>query len=82
MLKRHKLSAVIALATGMSLLPLASMADEKDKDKYQEITFIHTGDFHGDLIPHDNLRAGSSASEGGLRVHQLPKVVWRVWPLL
>lgn len=31
------------------------------------VTFIHTGDFHGDLLPHVNLRADSTGRpEGGL----------------
>jgi len=34
--------------------------------KEKKIVFIHTGDFHGDLDPHVNLRVGASASEGGL----------------
>ncbi len=44
--------------------------DDHDDDhaygKKQKIVFIHTGDFHGDLEAHANLRAGSALEEGGL----------------
>jgi len=46
----------------------ASTSDSSpDKDKV-EISFIHSGDFHGDLDPHDNAREGSDPDEqeGGL----------------
>lgn len=40
-------------------------ADDDDDDGEREITFIHTGDFHGDFHSHVNVRDGQ-ASEGGL----------------
>ena len=64
-------AAVTALSMGVVSPSFASDDDDdrNDKDKKdgdRKIVFIHTGDFHGDLDPHPNLRAGSSASEGGL----------------
>lgn len=42
----------------------------------RSVVFIHTGDFHGNLEPHVNLRAGSSPSEGGLaRVSTIVKQI-------
>ncbi len=66
--KKLLLVAVTAFFLGSGSLAFAHDHDhhKKDKGKVKKIVFIHTGDFHGDLDPHVNLRAGSSASEGGL----------------
>ena len=67
---RKKILAT-AVVAALSLMAVSqAFAHKKDKDdddnKKRKIVFIHTGDFHGDLEPHDNLRAGASKSEGGL----------------
>jgi len=54
---------VLSLALFTGSTSLASAHDHKDEKK---IVFIHTGDFHGDMDPHPNLRADYSASQGGL----------------
>lgn len=41
--------------------------DDNDDDKKGEITFIHSGDFHGDYHPHTNGRGDAAGSlEGGM----------------
>lgn len=82
MFKKNQLSTVIALVTGMTLLPAVALADRGgkdgggDKNDEKKVVFIHTGDFHGDLEPRVNLRAGSSPSEGGLaRVSTIVKEI-------
>ncbi len=68
--------AVAALSLGSASLAFASDDDDSSDDNEKEIIFIHTGDFHGDLDPHVNLRAGSSLSEGGLaRVSTIVKKI-------
>ena len=40
---------------------------EVSSQNTHHVTFIHTGDFHGDFVPHPNLRADSTGrQEGGL----------------
>jgi S-sulfosulfanyl-L-cysteine sulfohydrolase len=59
--------AQVASVSALSLLvTVASTSLSFAHDNEKKIVFIHTGDFHGDLDPHANLRAGASASEGGL----------------
>ncbi len=62
---RHAVTAgLIAGALSLAVSGVSNASDENDK---VEITFIHTGDFHGDFRPHTNGRAGSSAQlEGGM----------------
>ena len=82
MLKRHELSAAIALVTGMSMISTAIVADDDDDDDDQgeaNITFIHSGDFHGDYHPHTNGRGDNAGRlEGGMaravtKIQQLRK---------
>jgi len=62
----HKKTLAVAVVAALSLMATSqTFADDNDDDE-KKIVFIHTGDFHGDLDPHSNLRAGSSFSEGGL----------------
>ncbi len=60
-----RLASISAVSVALTLGSV-SLAQAHKKDDKKKIVFIHTGDFHGDLDPHANLRAGSSLSEGGL----------------
>lgn len=53
------------LAMGFS--PLIHAGKKAQKEKEVDITFIHTGDFHGDFNPHTNGRGDAAGSlEGGI----------------
>ena len=59
-------SAISIILSSLALTLTTNMVFAHKKADKNKIVFIHTGDFHGDLEPHANLRAGSSKSEGGL----------------
>jgi len=61
-----KRTLVAAAVTGLAFGCMSSAWAKKGHSDEKKIVFIHTGDFHGDLVPHANLRVGSSLSEGGL----------------
>ncbi len=63
---RRALAATIAVTLSLGAATIAQADDETDEENERKVVFIHTGDFHGDLDPHVNLRAGASKSEGGL----------------
>ena len=51
-------------ASSMAMAGVVNADDDKDE---VEITFIHTGDFHGDYHPHTNGRGDASGRlEGGI----------------
>jgi sulfur-oxidizing protein SoxB len=60
-MKRFSCVSTLALLGGLALSS-PSMADESD------ITLIHTGDFHGHMMPRPNLRSDAKghSAEGGL----------------
>lgn len=71
------LAVMAALCVGSSS---AVFADDDDDDKGKaEITFIHTGDFHGDYHPHTNGRGDAAGTlEGGMaravtKIHKIRK---------
>ena len=68
-MKRVIALSVVALVAGLSTMP--SYAGDG------EITIIHTGDFHGHLVPRPNMRSdGNGLMEGGLaRVHKKIKQI-------
>ena len=67
--KKKLLRAMFAALAASSLAMTGAVnADHgKDDDDEVEITFIHTGDFHGDYHPHTNARADNAGElEGGI----------------
>jgi len=58
--------ASVSVVSVVITIAMTSFSFAHKKEDSKKIVFIHTGDFHGDLDPHVNLRAGSSESEGGL----------------
>ena len=70
--KKKKLLRYMLAALTSSSLAMAGAVNAghgKDDDDEVEITFIHTGDFHGDYHPHTNGRADGDAGgalEGGM----------------
>ena len=63
--KKFSALAVSALIVPAFVIPMAVYADDDDDEV--EITFIHSGDFHGDYHPHTNGRGDAAGSlEGGM----------------
>jgi sulfur-oxidizing protein SoxB len=59
-------AAVTLALVGSSTAWAANDSDNNNRNKSVELVFIHSGDAHGDLEPHPNLRAGSAEEEGGM----------------
>ena len=61
-------AAVAAFTLGGTSLAWADNDDDDDDDQGEaNITFIHSGDFHGDYHPHTNARGDAAGSlEGGM----------------
>lgn len=68
LIKGRSVSPVVWIPIAVCMLCLATDASAHDDDdsNEKELVFIHTGDFHGDLQAHSNLRAGAAQQEGGL----------------
>lgn len=67
-----------ALLGAVLLVPAATVNAKPAADKDQIVTLIHTGDFHGHLIPRPNVRsdADGKLTEGGLaRVYTVIKQI-------
>lgn len=61
MTRKFKTALSAIFAGGLLMSSPAYASDEK------EITLIHTGDFHGHLVPRPNVRSdGDGRMEGGL----------------
>ncbi len=60
----------------------ASDKEDPESDTSKEIVLIHTGDFHGNLVPHHNNRADSNGlKEGGLaRAYTIVKQIRKKYP--
>ncbi len=71
-MKRISYLGVCALISGLALsAPIMADPDREHGDNHgegREITIIHTGDFHGHLIPRPNMRSDATGQrlEGGL----------------
>ena len=62
---RRSMIATAVATAALSTAPI--FASDDDEQKGKKITFIHTGDFHGDYHPHTNGRGDASGRlEGGL----------------
>ena len=58
---------LLAFAVGALIVGYNPVFADDDDDDEVEITFIHSGDFHGDYHPHTNGRADNAGSlEGGM----------------
>ena len=68
--KKALLAAMFASSFALvtSTAPVfADDGDDDDDDNEAKITFIHSGDFHGDYHPHTNARGDAAGSlEGGM----------------
>ena len=66
--------AILSLLAGGALVANTALAgkhndddDDPGRKNIVEITFIHSGDFHGDYHPHTNARGDAAGSlEGGI----------------
>lgn len=66
--KTTKLSLIVMTVLALASVTVAGKShDHKDGDDSASITFIHTGDFHGDYHPHTNGRGDAAGRlEGGM----------------
>jgi len=63
----HKHSVGISFAIALVGMAVAAPAISGDDKESKELTIIHTGDFHGHLVPRKNVRSDSTGRmEGGL----------------
>lgn len=74
---------LLGLCGSLLLSPVVRADHDEDDDDEQEVVLIHTGDFHGHLIPRPNVRSDTAGHgpEGGLaRIYSKIKEIRREHP--